>query len=144
MKEERVHLTLTLQIWLVLIHIIGLKKKFNQYFVNYRKFKFFFFWFARSVQGEIEGSRVFTVFSKQDRLRKETCARSDCHLHFLEQTFVYVCVSEVKVVSDVESGAGSLVTPFKNEEINIRSFFSIFFLKEVRPLPTEKTIKMPL
>ena len=70
---------------------------------------------------------MFTVFSKQDRLRKETCARSDCHLHFLEQTFVYVCVSEVKVVSDVESGAGSLVTPFKNEEINIRSFFSIFF-----------------
>ena len=93
------------------------------------------------MQGEIEGSRVFTVFSKQDRLRKETCARSDCHLHFPEQTFVYVCVSEVKVVSDVESGAGSLVTPFKIEEINIRSFFSIFFLKEVRPLPTEKQQK---
>ena len=96
------------------------------------------------MQGEIEGSRAFTVFSKQDRLRKETCARSDCHLHFLEQTFVYVCVSEVKVVSDVESGAGSLVTPFKNEEINIRSFFSIFFSQGSPTSSHRKTIKMPL
>lgn len=27
----------------------------------------FFFWFARSVQGEIEGSRVFTVFQTEER-----------------------------------------------------------------------------
>ena len=135
MKEERVHLTLTLQIWLVLIHIIGLKKNSISISLIIENLSSFF----SGLRGVYKGRQKVRECSPFFRLRKETCARSDCHLHFLEQTFVYVCVSEVKVVSDVESGAGSLVTPFKNEEINIKSFFFFFFfLKEVRPLPTEK------